>query len=75
MAVAIAKTAIDIASEATTVADHANRAAFAKAVLQNPGLYTGAFTIALTSEGLDQATATDTAIRNMVATVWNGFSG
>jgi hypothetical protein len=74
VAVAVAQAAINVSTEAGTVTDHANRAAFAKDALQNTGKYTGAFAIALASEGIDN-TSTDVQINNMVAAVWNGFSG
>lgn len=72
--VAIVATAVTISTEATTVPDHANRAAFATQVLRTPDLYAGAFAIALASQGIDQSN-TDADIVNMVAIVWNGFSG
>lgn len=74
VSMAMTKAAIDTATEATSVSNHANRVALSKAVLGAPAAWGGAFAQALASEGLDQTSA-DQAIRDMVAAVWNGFAG
>lgn len=73
---AVQNAAQAIATEGTSVANHANRAALAKAVSQ-PGAAAGyamAFALLIAAQDIDM-TSTDTAIQNMVNSVWNCVAG
>jgi hypothetical protein len=70
----IVTSAIAIASEPSNTPDHANRIALALQVVRNPGGWLAAFQQAVASQGVDN-TATDLAIANAVAAVWNAVSG
>ena len=87
VAEAMAEAAVAIYYEATTVAGHAARAAYASAVLNNPPLtltWNGApiqpairpyaFALALVTQGID-GTSTDAAITIGIASVWNALAG
>lgn len=75
VAMAMAKAAADIATEATTTANHANRVALSRSVLGNPGQWSGPFAHALAAQGLDQNGSTDAQISSSIASLWNGFAG
>lgn len=66
--------AISIINEATTTPDHANRAAFAVKVTNRPFDWMIPLTLGVASQGLDN-TATDAAINNAIASIWDAFSG
>lgn len=74
VAMATASAAVAISSEASTATDHPNRAALAKAVLQNPQAYLVAFAQALASQGVDE-TSNDAAINSAVSSVWDALAG
>jgi hypothetical protein len=66
--------AISISAEATSVVDHVNRVALAKAVLNAPANWRAVFAEALASQGID-STSTDAAINTGIASVWNAIAG
>ena len=71
---AICAAAQAIAAEATTVIDHTNRVALAKAVALAPASYTRAFALMLAAQGIDNGSL-DSDITNMVSAVWNTLAG
>ena len=77
---ALCNAAVSIQSEATTTANHTNRANYAKLVLNNPTNYSSLFAEAicgydatLTVQNL--STITDAAIQSGVSAVWNALAG
>jgi hypothetical protein len=66
--------AVAITSEATGTANHTNRVALAKLVLNSPEPYGRVMAEGLASQALNDA-STDTAINNSVSALWNGYAG
>lgn len=73
--VAITTAAINISSEAPETANHANRVAYALAVLRNPGGYAGVMAEGVAQDANVQAAQTDANVMSAVGGQWNAYSG
>ncbi len=71
---AICSTALDIQSEATNTALHAQRSAWALLVLQNPTGYAAMMAYAMCADGAIDTSSTDSAIKTRASSVWNAFA-
>src|SRR5262245_22135793 len=74
---AVAFAVLVVESEDPSTANHANRVAYAKAVVNNPGAYaaslaTGVIALNASSSG---GSLSDTAVSNSIAAIWNMFAG
>jgi hypothetical protein len=74
---AIVNAAIAISSEAPATANHVNRVAYAKLVLNDPNSYAPRFALGVAANlALDViTTVTDTQVSNNISALWNGFAG
>lgn len=72
--IAMLQAAQNIAAEATSTTNHANRVALAKAASLAPKQYAPLFTEMLAAQAIDTS-STDAAINTMVASVWNTLAG
>ena len=70
---ALISTAIAVYNEATTVAGHMPRAAFAMQILRG-GNYVSQVAYALASLGLS-VVSTDTEVLNGISSIWNALAG
>ena len=74
--VAACNAAIAIQAEATSTANHTNRANYAKLVLNSPESYAPLFAAAITSNDFALTTSTaDATVQNDVNAVWNALAG
>jgi hypothetical protein len=73
--VAITTAAINISSEAPETANHANRVAYALAVLRSPGSYAAVMAEGAAQDSNVQAAPTDANIMSAVAGQWNAYAG
>ena len=73
--VAITTAAINISSEDAGTANHANRVAYALAVLRNPGGYAAVMAEGAAQDVNVQAAQTDANVMSAVAGQWNAYAG
>jgi hypothetical protein len=78
IAISLVKAAIAISSEATGTANHANRVALAKAVVNSPDNFATLFAVGITGQlavGPDPTIITDAQIDGQVSGIWNTYAG
>jgi len=74
--VAACAVAIQIQSEPPATANHANRAAYAKLVLNDPQHYAPLFSLAICANDATLTSASpDSAIQTGISAVWNALAG
>ena len=73
--IAIVSAAINISSEAPETANHANRVAYALAVLRSPGSYAANMAEGVAQDATVQAAQTDANVMSAVGGQWNAYAG
>ncbi len=72
---AVLAAALVIQAEPVSTANHANRATYAKLVLNAPDTYAPFFALAAVSDGTTTKDSTDTALVNRVIAIFNALAG
>jgi hypothetical protein len=72
---AAAKAALDVAAESAAVAGHAERAALATKVLNDPQAWAYPFTVAVATNPALSPTPSDNDVAFTVNSVWNAMAG
>ncbi|HXI17809.1 MAG TPA: hypothetical protein VNM48_15720 [Chloroflexota bacterium] len=67
--------ALVIQAEPAATANHANRATYAKLVLNAPDTYAPLFALAAVADGATTTASTDTALANRVNAIFNALAG
>ena len=74
--VAMCAVSIQVQAEPPATANHANRAAYAKLVLNDPERYTALFSLAICANDPTLTSASpDSAIQTGISAVWNALAG
>jgi hypothetical protein len=74
--VAMCAVAIQVQAEPPSTANHANRAAYAKLVLNDPEHYTALFSLAICANDATLTSGSpDSAIQTGISAVWNALAG
>lgn len=73
--IGIVKAAIAISAESDQTPNHANRVAYARAVLANPTGYASNMAFGIATNDDVQAAASDTNVYNAIAGQWNAYAG
>ncbi len=72
--VATVRAAIDIQAEDSGTANHANRAAFAKQVLQSPAHWAEVMAVGVSTQ-LQAIDPSDEVLDGIIAGIWNAYAG
>jgi hypothetical protein len=73
--IAMVQQAIAVQGEATATANHANRSAYAREVLNAPEQFTPRFVLAVMADETIALNATDQTLKDRVAAVFNALAG